>query len=249
MQLAGRFCGVVMLLAAVAAAEDSCPVNACGERSWPNGRPQPQVSARLYGPGLEGDFNLPARYFFVHVVDASGNNFTVASLMNLSVAITGTSGHCSIWTQLLNRGDGLFIVRYKLFKSCPEAQVEVSFNGSPLMESPVLIKGPLHHDACSCPVPFDKWLLQTKCPTVDPQILKDLEQFREIDMKELLREALRRFDRPGSVSFCHYAIIKNKLLFAFSPRSTGSAMGSMLGSACSWTSYCCHLLERYFFQI
>ncbi|KAH6945370.1 hypothetical protein HPB50_008123 [Hyalomma asiaticum] len=64
-----------MLLAAVAVAEDNCPVNACGERSWTNGRPQPQVSARLYGPGLQGDFNLPARYFFVHVVDASGNNF------------------------------------------------------------------------------------------------------------------------------------------------------------------------------
>uniref|UniRef100_A0A224Z0F2 KDEL motif-containing protein 1 n=1 Tax=Rhipicephalus zambeziensis TaxID=60191 RepID=A0A224Z0F2_9ACAR len=210
MLLAGRLC-VAVLLAAVVAAEEKCPVNACGESSWPNGRPQPQVSARLYGPGLRGDFNLPARYFFVHVLDASGNNFTAASSTNLSVSITGTSSHCSIWTQVLNRRDGLFIVRYKLFRSCPEAQVEVSFNGSPLTEAPVLIKGPLHHDACSCPVSFDKWLLQTKCPPVDPQILKDLAWFEEIDMKKMLREALRRFDRPGSVSFCHYAVIKNKV--------------------------------------
>lgn len=210
MLLAGRLC-VAVLLAAVVAAEDKCPVNACGESSWPNGRPQPQVSARLYGPGLRGDFNLPARYFFLLVVDASGNNFTAATSTNLSVSITGTNSHCSIWTQVLNRRDGLFIVRYKLFRSCPEAQVEVSFNGSPLTEAPVLIKGPLHHDACSCPVSFDKWLLQTKCPVVDPQILKDLAWFEEIDMKKMLREALRRFDRPGSVSFCHYAVVKNQV--------------------------------------
>uniref|UniRef100_A0A6G5AES3 Glycosyl transferase CAP10 domain-containing protein n=1 Tax=Rhipicephalus microplus TaxID=6941 RepID=A0A6G5AES3_RHIMP len=30
-------------------------------------------------------------------------------------------------------------------------------------------------------------------------------------MKKMLREALRRFDRPGSVSFCHYAVVKNQV--------------------------------------
>ncbi|KAK8786052.1 hypothetical protein V5799_007583 [Amblyomma americanum] len=211
MLLAGQVCAAILLVAVVTA-KDQCRLrSACGERSAASSRTEPKVSARVYGPGLRGCFNLPTRYFFVHVVDASGNNFTTASPKNLTVTIAGTQGVCSIWTQVLSRGDGLFIVRYKLFKTCPEAKLEVKFNGSPLMESPLLLKGPLYNDACSCPAPFEDWLLQTECPTVDPQISKDLSQFEEIDMRKMLREALRRFDRPGSVSFCHYAVIKNKV--------------------------------------
>lgn len=46
---------------------------------------------------------------------------------------------------------------------------------------------------------------------MDPQITSDLARFGEIDMNQMLREALRRYDRPGSVSFCHYVVIKNKV--------------------------------------
>lgn len=208
--LLGPICLTLLLAAVAATGEGQCPAAKCDEGIVP--RPGPKLSARVYGPGLRGSFNLPARYFFVHVVDPTGrSNFTVPSPKNLSVSITGTRGHCSIWTQIFSRGDGLFIVRYKVFKTCPEAKVEVRFNGSPLMESPLLLKGPLYHDTCNCPSTLKEWLLHTECPVVDPQITSDLARFGEIDMNQMLREALRRYDRPGSVSFCHYVVIKNKI--------------------------------------
>lgn len=200
---------VAFALRVVAAATEQCPIAACGERA-----PSPTSrghSVRIYGPGLRGNFRLPARYFFVQVVDADGSNFTTSAPGNLSVNILGTRSHCSIWTQVLSRGDGLFFIRYKIFRTCPEAKIEIAYQGSPLPESPIFLRGLLHHDTCNCPVPYDEWLDHLECPTVDPQILVDLARFDKVDIQEVLQDALQRFDRPGSVSFCHYAVVKNQV--------------------------------------
>lgn len=55
----------------VAAAAEQCPIAECKERA-PSLTPTGQ-SVRVYGPGLRGNFRLPARYFFVQVVDADGS--------------------------------------------------------------------------------------------------------------------------------------------------------------------------------
>lgn len=199
-----------VFLSRLVGSEEQCPVAACGESRQTSER----GSARAFGPGLRGDFRVPARYFFVQAVNASGSegfNFTDSLPGNLSVNISGTRDHCSIWTQVLNRGDGLFLVRYKIFRTCHQAKIEIFYNGVPLPESPIILKGPLLHDGCNCPVDYKEWLGQLECPSVDPQILADLALFPEVDMRKALREALRRFDRPGSVSFCHYAVINNEV--------------------------------------
>ncbi|XP_064466655.1 protein O-glucosyltransferase 2-like [Ornithodoros turicata] len=168
--------------------------------------------SKVFGPGLRSTFRTPARYFFVQAVDTSGNNFTSSPPGKLTVNIGGTQGHCSIWSQVLDRGDGLFIVRYRLFRTCPEAKIEVLYNNSPLLQSPFVLKGPLYHEACSCPMSYEEWLREMDCSPTDPQILRDLEQFGDaIDMKAAVKNALERFHRPGSISFCHYAVLNNKV--------------------------------------
>ena len=48
-----------------------------------------------------------------------------------------------------------------------------------------------------------------KCPVKFPQILKDLAPFGNIDLKELAKEAVKRFGTNHAL--CHYSVINNKV--------------------------------------
>lgn len=58
-----------VFLSRLVGSEEQCPVAACGESRQTSER----GSARAFGPGLRGDFRVPARYFFVQAVNASGS--------------------------------------------------------------------------------------------------------------------------------------------------------------------------------
>lgn len=50
-----------------------------------------------------------------------------------------------------------------------------------------------------------------KCPEKYSQIQKDLALFHQIDLKELKKEAVRRFGTHHAL--CHYSIINNQVCF------------------------------------
>ena len=85
----------------------------------------------------------------------------------------------------------------------------------------ILNKSPILSDNCDCPRPdFDQWLQDYGCLSNGmkyKQIDDDLQHFENIRVSKSFEEAKKKF-RPGSSSFCHYAIVENgsriKILFS-----------------------------------
>jgi hypothetical protein len=56
---------------------------------------------------------------------------------------------CRAWTEVFNRNDGSFIVRYKLYLACPRLRIAISANGRLVAEK--LITEQSWPDTCNCP--------------------------------------------------------------------------------------------------
>ena len=185
----------------------------------------------ITGPGIiPNHIVLPARYFFIKSTERYqfsenliSNQFYInmnvrcnVSQTELHVELKGVSeyGPCRVWTQVLDRHDGSFIVRYKMFQNCDDLEIHVTWKDHHLAESPYIYKGRVYADACDCPLDsIDKLITQYKCPENLQQIDRDLSQFPDdIDFSnDVLAEAHKRFNHPGSQCFCHYVIKNNKV--------------------------------------
>lgn len=65
----------------------------------------------------------------------------------ITVRINGKSTSrrdCRIWVNTLNRKDGLYIVRYKLYETCYDMEISVAYKGAHAGGSPYKIKGKLY---------------------------------------------------------------------------------------------------------
>lgn len=164
-----------------------------------------------YGPGLKSGVTLPARYFFIQAVDEDGNNFTSTPPGELKVKITQLGKPTHVWSQILNRKDGSYVVRFKLFQPVDGFKINVTYNDVPVANSPYVVKGLQYHEQCYCPKPFEQWIDTMGCDSNYSQIDKDLSIFRHVDMHSVLKEAKKRFNIPGAYSFCHYAIVNNRV--------------------------------------
>lgn len=63
---------------------------------------------------------------------------------SFAVEITGKSlkkDHCRLWTNILDRKDGTFIVRYKLYDTCNELSISIYYKNKHIKDSPIKIKG------------------------------------------------------------------------------------------------------------
>ncbi|XP_038070247.1 protein O-glucosyltransferase 2-like [Patiria miniata] len=166
----------------------------------------------VWGPGLEANFNVPARFFFIQAMDFENNSFTYSPGPNaFQVSIKPTSGRGRIWTQVLDRNDGSFIVRFRLFESYREMRIEVKSGERHVKGSPFLIADPMYDEKCFCPEQNQsRWQSDMHCELeLHPQISQDLSIFPTIDLDRLATEAVDRFARHHSL--CHYTIINNKV--------------------------------------
>uniref|UniRef100_A0A8C9S0D9 Protein O-glucosyltransferase 2 n=1 Tax=Scleropages formosus TaxID=113540 RepID=A0A8C9S0D9_SCLFO len=166
----------------------------------------------VWGPGLQADVVLPARYFFIQAVDGAGTSFTSSPGENTyEVKITTPAEEFTrIWVQVLDRRDGSFLVRYRMYASYPSLTIEILLKGVHVAQSPYHLKGPVYHDGCSCPQPQTKvWLKHMRCPDSVPQIEQDLSYFPSVDPDHLAQEVPRRFGRRQSL--CHYTIKDNQI--------------------------------------
>ncbi|KAG5883161.1 hypothetical protein JTB14_033411 [Gonioctena quinquepunctata] len=175
----------------------------------------PKLS-RLWGPGLAPDkIVMPARYFFAILVDNSNNSLENPPGDPIEVTIDGgtkTKKACRIWTNMLDRKDGSYIIRYKVYETCSYLKISVSYKGQHIGESPYVINNAVYPDNCICPVEnVDEIMTTWNCGKVPPLITEKLQQFAEINWDKKRKALIKTFNKPHSVSICHYIIKNNQI--------------------------------------
>lgn len=166
----------------------------------------------IWGPGLKAAVVLPARYFYIQAVDTAGNRFTSSpgeKVFEIKISAPDEQ-FTRVGIQVLDRKDGSFIVRYRLYASYKSLKVEVKFQGRHVAKSPYMLKGPVYHENCDCPMEDSTtWLQEMSCPESIPQIEKDLEPFTTVDPDKIAVEIPKRFGQRQSL--CHYTVKDNKV--------------------------------------
>ncbi|MGH0169604.1 UNVERIFIED_CONTAM: hypothetical protein FKN15_056970 [Acipenser sinensis] len=100
----------------------------------------------VWGAGLQSEVVLPVRYFFIQAVSTAGENFTHSPGRDpFRVEITSRSKkeHIRIhWVKPLDRNDGSFLMRYRLYESATEGlKIEVFHRNKHVAQSPYILKG------------------------------------------------------------------------------------------------------------
>ncbi|XP_012943498.1 protein O-glucosyltransferase 2 [Aplysia californica] len=168
----------------------------------------------VWGPGLRADFLVPVRYIYVQLVDKKGQNITVSlGEKALTATVQPDSGErARIWTQVLDRHDGSYIVRFRPFVTTTDLQISLQLRGKHVAGSPYLVPGKVFHETCYCPVrTADEWAKSVGCQATYSQIDHDLGPFETIDMAKVAKEAVDRFNMAGQHSICHYKVIQNQV--------------------------------------
>ncbi|XP_044864452.1 protein O-glucosyltransferase 2 isoform X1 [Mauremys mutica] len=166
----------------------------------------------IWGPGLRADVVLPARYFYVQALDTDGQRFTFSPGANaFQVKITAPDEQFTrIGVQILDRKDGSFIVRYRMYASYKNLKIEIKVKDKHVAKSPYILKGPVYHENCDCPrEDSTAWLEDMSCPQAIPQIQRDLAHFPIVDPDKIAKEIPQRFGQRQSL--CHYTIKDNKV--------------------------------------
>lgn len=78
--------------------------------------------------------NVWLSFFFVSLTDSPGQ-------ATFDVKITSSSGRVRAWVQKLDRKDGSFIVRYRMFASYPDLTIEITHKGKNVANSPYKLEG------------------------------------------------------------------------------------------------------------
>uniref|UniRef100_A0A9L0TBU0 Protein O-glucosyltransferase 2 n=1 Tax=Equus caballus TaxID=9796 RepID=A0A9L0TBU0_HORSE len=168
--------------------------------------------SEIWGPGLKAAVVLPARYFYIQAVDTSGNKFTSSpgeKVFQIKISAPDEQ-FTRVGVQVLDRKDGSFIVRYRMYASYKNLKVEVKFQGQHVAKSPYILKGPVYHENCDCPLEDSAaWLQEMSCPETITQIQRDLAHFPTVDPEKIATEIPKRFGQRQSL--CHYTLKDNKV--------------------------------------
>ncbi|XP_008547183.2 protein O-glucosyltransferase 2 [Microplitis demolitor] len=171
----------------------------------------------LWGPGLNpGKITMRARYFFLQLIDSSGENWTKSpgdSIVQVKVTGQTKNNHgCRIWSQVLDCNDGSFIIRYRIFETCYNLNIKVVVKNEILSAGSLTEKGPVYPEECHCPdQSVDGWLKNNECAEEYPQVTEDLKIFPSINFDELRNDLIKEYHKPHSHSFCHYVIKNNRI--------------------------------------
>ncbi|KAM3964768.1 protein O-glucosyltransferase 2 [Aphomia sociella] len=158
---------------------------------------------------------MPARYFFVNISSIIGQRYSSDLHNKFAVEVDGTSiknNPCRVWFNKLNRKDGTYIVRYKVYETCTDLSISLYYKSKHIKGSPFTIKGPIRPDQCYCPEEnFDSWLQNYGCPKSYNKIKQDLKLYSRVNMKTQVKKIIDRFHKPESTSFCHYVVKNNEV--------------------------------------
>ncbi|XP_060591882.1 protein O-glucosyltransferase 2-like [Ruditapes philippinarum] len=169
---------------------------------------------RVWGPGLESDFFLPVRYFFIQAVSENGDNITESigeKPFEVSLSSAGQN-RVRVYLQVLDKQDGMYIVRFRIFSTLENVKISVTFNGKDVAQSPYELPGFIYPETCYCPQPdIQQWYSNMKCPASYKQIKNDLSLFKDVDLEKTAAETIQRFNISTAHSLCYYKIIDNKI--------------------------------------
>lgn len=132
---------------------------------------------------------------------------------DLDVHISGDTvpGPCRVWSNILDRKDGSYIVRYKVYSTCNNLKIDLRYNNEPIQGFPKTFSGTVYSEDCVCPQDMNTWLKDMECKDSYDQIDHDLQNFQNVDFDDIHNKITRKFDRPGSVSLCHYIVKDNEI--------------------------------------
>lgn len=168
--------------------------------------------SEVWGPGLKAAVVLPARYFYIQAVDTSGKKFTSSpgeKVFQIKISAPDEQ-FTRVGVQVLDRKDGSYIVRYRMYASYKNLKIEVKFQGQHVAKSPYILKGPVYHENCDCPLEDSAaWLREMNCPETFAQIHRDLVHFPTVDPEKIATEIPKRFGQRQSL--CHYSLKDNKV--------------------------------------
>ncbi|XP_029908675.1 protein O-glucosyltransferase 3 [Myripristis murdjan] len=169
----------------------------------------------VWGPGLGRAAVLPVRFFFIQAVNSKGENLTFSPGKDLfKVKVSPLSQEERVRVHVpppLDRGDGSFLVRYRLYGSVLNGlRVEVFYQDAAVAKSPYTLQGPVYHEYCDCPEGDGSiWESVMRCPAEEPQISEDFTSFPTVDLQRLREDVPRRFGNRGGL--IHYTIIDNQV--------------------------------------
>lgn len=169
----------------------------------------------IWGPGLNPKVVLPVRYFFIQAVNSNGENITFSpgnDTFKVKISSLSQREHVRIHVpQPLDRGDGSFLMRYRLYGSVLNGlKIEVLHRDVAIAKSPYTLQGPVYHEYCDCPeLDAFTWQSLIECPTDELQILRDFSAFPSIDLERLRQEVPHRFAKRGGL--IHYVILNNQV--------------------------------------
>ncbi|KAL2093201.1 hypothetical protein ACEWY4_010513 [Coilia grayii] len=169
----------------------------------------------VWGPGLDQRVVVPVRYFYIQAVNSAGQNFTTSpgkDVFKVQIASASGKEHVRIHVPPpLDRGDGTFLVRYRLYTTpSSDLLVQVLHQGKSVAKSPYTLTGPVYHEYCDCPEDDAReWQAALDCPASDPQVEADFTPFPSIELARLRQEVPRRFAQRGGL--IHYTIQGNQL--------------------------------------
>ncbi|TKS67469.1 KDEL motif-containing protein 1 [Collichthys lucidus] len=175
--------------------------------------PIPSAAKTLvWGPGLETDIVLPARFFYIQAVDSSGRNLTTSpgeKTFEVKI-VSAVEEFTRIWIQVLDRQDGSFLVRYRMYATYRDIHIHVLLKNKHVAKSPFILKGPVYHEGCDCPESSGSvWEANMHCPQAFPQIDRDLALYASVDPDRNAQEIPQRFGQRQSL--CHYTVKDNKV--------------------------------------
>ncbi|XP_044752977.1 protein O-glucosyltransferase 2-like [Coccinella septempunctata] len=171
---------------------------------------------RIWGPGLHPDkIVMPARYFFIEARDNYNKRFNHSIADALKVSVEGLIGNkrpCRININKLDREDGSLIVRYKLFEKCDNLMISITYSGEHIAESPYKYSQIILSEQCDCPNGnLPEMLNQWDCGFIPKQISQDLMHFNDINWDDIRVKVIEKFNKPYSISLCHYVIKSNRI--------------------------------------
>lgn len=172
----------------------------------------PQHS-KIYGPGLNPQFHVPVRYFYIQAVDSLNQNFTVSLGKVFKLKITASDGaKVRAWYDLIDRGDGIYLARYRLFEELDSINIEVTLidNKAQVAQSPYMIAGLFYNEGCACSEPdTEEWTKRMSCKANYTQVDLDINQFADISVIDLPSQVKKKFDSHYSLG--HYVIKDNRI--------------------------------------
>lgn len=193
------------------------------------------IKVYVYGPGLDRRITLPVRYIYVQAAYANGTNCTrqLDGELNFLLMNARTRQSVPAKTDMVNRHDGTYIARFRLFKSLESEGLLLifTFNGRGISvanadPSATTLQPPIYAEECHCPVrSFETYSTLAQCGIhlgrLRAQIEHDLlrletavnasEIHKTVSWKEVMDEAMRRYDQPRAVAVVRYVIRDGKL--------------------------------------